>query len=114
MALIFGIQFFHTRVTREIRGSAAFGIYQLRFAWDFEIGIGISRLDGMKISRRTLGGAAGERYSDCARARMALIFGIQFFHIRVIREIRGSAAFGNWQLEFPWDLEIGIWNFRMK
>jgi hypothetical protein len=45
---------------------------------------------------------------------MALIFEIQFFHIRVIREIRGSSAFGIWQLEFPWDLEIGIWNFRMK
>jgi proline dehydrogenase len=41
---------------------------------------------------------------------MALILGIQFFHIRVIREIRGSAAsrnlrikiylgFGNWDLE---------------
>ena len=42
---------------------------------------------------------------------MALIFGIQFFHIRVIREIRGSAAFGIWRLRFAWDLEIGIWNF---
>ena len=42
---------------------------------------------------------------------MALILGIYFFHIRVIREIRGSAAFGIWRLRFAWDLEIGIWDF---
>jgi hypothetical protein len=41
---------------------------------------------------------------------MALIFGIQFFPIRVIRVIRGSSAFGIWALRFVWDLEIGIWN----
>ena len=45
---------------------------------------------------------------------MALIFGIQFFQIRVIREIRGSAAFGIYQLRFAWDLEIGIWNFSIR
>jgi hypothetical protein len=44
---------------------------------------------------------------------MALILGIQFFHIRVIREIRGSEAFGIYQLRFAWDLEIGIWDFAL-
>ena len=44
---------------------------------------------------------------------MALIFGIQFFQIRVIREIRGSAAFGIWGLRLAWDLEIGIWDFAL-
>jgi len=39
---------------------------------------------------------------------MALIFGIQFFPIRVIRVIRGSSAFGIWQLRFAWDLELRV------
>ena len=30
---------------------------------------------------------------------MALIFGIQFFHIRVIREIRGFCSFWNLVIE---------------
>jgi hypothetical protein len=45
---------------------------------------------------------------------MALILGIQVFHIRVIHEICGSAAFGIYQLRFALDLEIGIWNFPIK
>jgi hypothetical protein len=39
MARIFGTHFFPTSVIRVIRGSAAFAIWQLRFAWDLEIGI---------------------------------------------------------------------------
>ena len=39
----------------------------------------------------------------------------QFFRIRVIRGIRGSAVFfAIWLLRFAWDLGIGIWKFPVR
>jgi hypothetical protein len=43
---------------------------------------------------------------------MALIFGTQFFPIRVIRVIRGSAAFGMFKVEIC--LGLGIWDFARQ
>ena len=43
---------------------------------------------------------------------MALILGIWFFHIRVIREIRGSAAF--WNLTIEICLGFGTWDLGFR